>query len=114
MKQLTQEQAERCARACGLEPMELNSGKAVWDWSNRVTDNSFGTDELSIKFQFWFPRLYMRLMDMAYFTIENSREWTRVAAYRKDSAIAGRSPCGGHQHPCLALCAAIEALTKEA
>ena len=109
MQELTQEEAERCARACRAKwhnppcsGWELND-HFRWLCSYKdVTPEFFDP-------RFWFPRLFERLNEFPksmglMFGAGVTPEINEISFHECDELIA-EAP-----HPCLALCAAIEAL----
>ena len=71
MQQLTQEQAERCARVCGLEPMCCDGDTVPREWGyckregERLVKYEKETNQLSLNPFFWFPRLREALEKIA-------------------------------------------------
>lgn len=92
MRQLTQEEAERCAKACG------------WSEYDQVVDNIYS--------EFWFPPLW----DMAVKFCQAKGAgfkltWTgQVEFFTKNKPLLQVTT---ENHPCLALCKFIEILKTE-
>ena len=118
-RQLTQEEAERCARACGCELVEHQYTR---DQGYRIKGaGDVAWYDLSTNPHFWRPKLEDRLDEiepgLVVYAIEMAdRNWYWFVARRvsgfpdtlEDSFIA-RS-----ESRCLALCEAIEKLQNEA
>lgn len=100
MQQLTQEQAERCARVCGLEPMCCDGDTVPREWGyciregERLVKYEKETNQLSLNPFFWFPRLREKLRG----------HWHEVHMQMGDNLA----------EDCLVLCITIEALEQEA
>ena len=106
MQQLTQEQAERCARVCGLEPMCCDGDTVPREWGyciregERLVKYEKETNQLSLNPFFWFPRLWEKL-----------RECRRIPGYTTGITFLYGEDLA---EDCIGLCSAIEALEQEA
>lgn len=129
MRQLTQIEAERFPRACGWEQKELlldcptdyiknPEPYKVWvmDDGEYYYDNGFkGKAEykpLPLDPRFWFPRLWERLDILTGPDYGDPEPWqlNSLKVYGKWKVYIGGVGEFYADHPCLALCAAIEAL----
>jgi len=121
MRELTKQEAERCARACGyknyVEAIEAEWESRPDDLGKYYTDSWFedvGThivehENLPLDPYFWFGRLWDRLEELAdgicfeAYILDGGRVY--------DIRFMGGG-VGPHLEPCLALCEAIGKLTK--
>ncbi len=103
MERLTQEEAERCARAWGLVDFHgvfAKEGIGYWE-----------PKELPKDPYFWFGRLWDRLQGIRSCRVWQNEKGTGIewwVATPEVSKVIQNIEC-----PCLALCEAIEKLTKE-
>ena len=128
MPELTLEQAERSARACGWEKKEHTPSKVTggWKYSNWLRNDKPLRDDgynymIPTDPHSWRPRLEERLEEMA-----QERGWRAIGLkYNWNRKPPGYYPYGIDErgikqfgflqgaHPCLALCAAIESLEAD-
>lgn len=112
-EKLTQEVAERCAKACGWRTSKgpnpfAKKGYTIWWWE----DKDHREYELSLDPYFWFPRLWDRLVEL-------TPTWLDIGVTKTgmDIHIGRTEPYGkpdiSENNYCLALCATIEALEKK-
>ncbi len=101
MNDLTQEQAERCRKACR--------------WERKTGSHEYmGIDPHPdfLKAYFWFPRLWDKLCELVgplgWFTLSSGGEANTTVRLNQFEPVD--APGAKHDHPCLALASAIEAL----
>jgi hypothetical protein len=134
MKCLTEEQAERAARACGWTFHEYIRDHGTW---GRLLEPSCWQDETGKWIpgtctllnngysdpHFWFGKLWDRAMDLAmevgydveiYIPTDHSQKDTLLITLHGDKWSGGDvKHLPQIDHPCLALCAAIEELEAQ-
>jgi len=127
MKDLTQEESERCAKAYGWTEDILTNGSIVWSPDGRVKDNSMFPSEIPYDFHFWLPKLWDKLESFVGKSIDDvhlgairmmypncSGEYVvTIEGSAKMVDWDGYAAHGISDHPCLAFCEAIEALEEK-
>ena len=120
MKNLTQEQAERCARACGwvVKPIKrLSDSSPAPSWVDAKGEFKQSTVMiLDPDPYYWFPRLWDRLIEKnesgGWFKVNQDSPnklniaWISVSLNQREPFDKPDARSG---HPCLAFCEAIEA-----
>ena len=118
MNRFTQEDAERCARACGWEFVAQAAVGPVWFYGDTIDD---WVPTLSLDPYFWFPRLWERLK--ARLGVMGAAELRYCPKYRtgvsidvfnapyKPGTVEWSKTFTGDE--CISLCAAIEALEEK-
>lgn len=106
MRQLTQDESERCRKACGWRFIPPSSNPLPENHNCWVNEHGQIINGLPLDPYFWFPRLWDRLCLTDCNPVIGFCDGENMATFSVGTSLRQVRA----KHPCLALCAAIETL----